>query len=69
MVYDACRVVYEKGGSLADALSADPEISERIDRATIERLTDPANYLGMAPQMVDRVLQSCARGTPERPRN
>ena len=22
----------------------------------IERLTDPANYLGMAPQMVDRVL-------------
>ena len=69
VVYDACRAVNEKGGSLADALSADPEISERIDRATIERLTDPANYLGMAPQMVDRVLQSRARGTPERSRS
>ena len=69
VVYDACRAVNEKGGSLADALSADPEISERIDRATIERLTDPANYLGMAPQMVDRVLQSRARGTPECPRS
>ena len=36
----------------------DPEISKHLDRAAIERLTDPANYLGMAPQMVDRVLAS-----------
>jgi len=28
-----------------------------IDRATIDRLTDPANYLGPAPQMVDRVVR------------
>jgi 3-carboxy-cis,cis-muconate cycloisomerase len=60
VVYDACRAVNEKGGSLSEALAADPEVSGRIDRATIDRLTSPANYLGMAPQMVDRVLKNSA---------
>ena len=58
LVYDACRTVNERGGSLADALLAIPEIAGAIDRATIERLTDPANYLGAAPRMVDRVVQT-----------
>jgi 3-carboxy-cis,cis-muconate cycloisomerase len=61
VVYDACRVVNEKGGTLADALSADPQVSAHIDRATIERLTSPGNYLGLAPEMVDRVLGSVRR--------
>jgi 3-carboxy-cis,cis-muconate cycloisomerase len=61
VVYDACRVANEKGTSLADALSADKRVSERIDRATIERLTAPKNYLGLAPEMVDRVLAAVKR--------
>ena len=60
VVYDACRVVNEKGGALCEALSADPEVSRRFDQATIEWLTNPGNYLGQAPQMVDRALQSSA---------
>jgi 3-carboxy-cis,cis-muconate cycloisomerase len=56
LVYAACRIVSEKGGSLAEALAGMPEVSSRLDRQAIERLTDPANYLGAAPQMVDRVL-------------
>jgi 3-carboxy-cis,cis-muconate cycloisomerase len=42
-------------------LSADPQVSARIDRATIDRLTSPGNYLGLAPEMVDRVLGSVER--------
>jgi 3-carboxy-cis,cis-muconate cycloisomerase len=61
VVYDACRIANEKGMTLADALSADPRVSARIDRATIERLTSPKNYLGLAPEMVDRVLASSKR--------
>ena len=61
VVYDACRIANEKGMTLADALSADPRVSERIDRATIDRLTSPKNYLGLAPQMVDRVLAASKR--------
>jgi 3-carboxy-cis,cis-muconate cycloisomerase len=61
VVYDACRVANEKGITLADALSTDPRVSARIDRATIDRLTSPRNYLGLAPQMVDRVIASTGR--------
>ena len=63
VVYAACRTVNEKGGTLSDVLNAMPEVSSRLDRKLIEQLTDPANYLGMAPQMVDRVLASSAAVT------
>ena len=62
VVYDACRVVNEKGGTLAEALAGRcPKCRPALDRAAIDRLTDPANYLGLAPQMVDRVLESLDR--------
>ena len=61
LVYDACRVANEKAMTLADALSADPRVSAHIDRATIDRLTTPKNYLGLAPEMVDRVLAASKR--------
>jgi 3-carboxy-cis,cis-muconate cycloisomerase len=62
VVYDACRRANEQHITLAEALLADPQVTDRIDRATIERLTSPVNYLGLAPQMVDRVLGSTRRG-------
>ena len=40
---------------LLDALLARPDVTDRLERAELERLTDPANYLGLAPQMVDRI--------------
>jgi len=61
IVYDACRLANEKGMTLADALAADPQVTGRIDRATIDRLTSPKNYLGLAPEMVDRVLAAAKR--------
>jgi len=60
VVYDACRTVNEHGGTLAEALSALPAVTAHVDRAAIERLTDPTNYLGLAPEMVDRALASSA---------
>jgi 3-carboxy-cis,cis-muconate cycloisomerase len=61
VVYDACRTVNEKGGTLADALVALPEVTKQFDRATIDRLTNPANYLGLSPQMVDRAIEFSAK--------
>ncbi|HEX2013105.1 MAG TPA: 3-carboxy-cis,cis-muconate cycloisomerase, partial [Roseateles sp.] len=57
VVYDACRTVNERGGTLAEALAALPAVTAHFDRSAIERLTDPANYLGLAPQMVDRAIE------------
>jgi len=61
VVYDACRRAHEQNITLADALAADPQVMDRIDRATIDRLTSPGNYLGLAPEMVDRVLAASKR--------
>ena len=61
VVYDACRIANEKQMTLADALSANPQVFGRIDRATIDRLTSPGNYLGLASEMVDRVLAASRR--------
>lgn len=58
LVYDICRKVAETGTPLIDLLSEDKEISQHLDRAALERLTDPANYLGLAGVMVDRVLEA-----------
>jgi 3-carboxy-cis,cis-muconate cycloisomerase len=61
IVYAACRAVNEHGGTLAEALAQAPAVTSHIDRAEIEELTDPVNYLGLAPQMVDRVLAAANR--------
>jgi 3-carboxy-cis,cis-muconate cycloisomerase len=37
-------------------LAEDPDISRHVSRAELARLTDPANYLGLAGEMIDRVL-------------
>lgn len=61
VVYDACRTVNERGGTLAEALAALPAVTAHFDRAAIDRLTDPANYLGLAPVMVDRAIETSAK--------
>jgi 3-carboxy-cis,cis-muconate cycloisomerase len=61
LVYSACRVVNDRGGTLAEALAQVPEVTRHFEWAEINRLTDPANYLGSATQMVNRVLTSLPR--------
>lgn len=55
VVYDACRIAASSGRKLADVLNEDAIVSARLPRADIESLCEPANYLGSAPQMVDRM--------------
>jgi 3-carboxy-cis,cis-muconate cycloisomerase len=57
VVYDACRKAIEGGGDLADILARVPEIADALGGIdAIRRHCDPANYLGLSGQMVDRVL-------------
>jgi 3-carboxy-cis,cis-muconate cycloisomerase len=56
VVYDICREVVKTGRPLIDLLAEDKEISKHADRKKLEKLVDPANYLGVAGEMVDRVL-------------
>ncbi len=56
LVYDLCRESLASKTPLLDLLAANPEISRHVDRAALERMLDPANYLGQSGVMVDRVL-------------
>jgi 3-carboxy-cis,cis-muconate cycloisomerase len=56
VVYDICRAVVKTGRPLIDLLEEDAEIRKHINRKGLEKLTNPANYLGVAGEMVDRVL-------------
>jgi 3-carboxy-cis,cis-muconate cycloisomerase len=56
LVYDICRKVATTGEPLADLLAKNAEISKHLTRAEIDRMCDPAGYLGQAGEMVDRVL-------------
>jgi 3-carboxy-cis,cis-muconate cycloisomerase len=56
LVYDLCRESLKTKTPLIDLLAAHPEIARHVDRAALQRMLDPANYLGQSGVMVDRVL-------------
>lgn len=57
LVYDICRVAIQENRPLLDLLAANPEISAHMNREELSKLCDPANYLGLSGEMVDRVLR------------
>ena len=58
LVYEICREAIKQDRPLLELLAANPEITRHLDRAALAKLCDPANYLGQAGVMVDRVLAS-----------
>jgi 3-carboxy-cis,cis-muconate cycloisomerase len=58
VVKHACDIALAENISLANALSREPAVTTRLDQAAIERLTDPAHYLGSADAFIDRVLRA-----------
>jgi 3-carboxy-cis,cis-muconate cycloisomerase len=56
LVYDACRLAIETERPLLDVLLETPAVAGQLGPEKLQALTDPANYLGAAPAMVDRVL-------------
>jgi len=56
LVYDACQVAIETDRPLLDVLLETPAVAGPLGAEKVRALTDPANYLGAAPAMVDRVL-------------
>jgi 3-carboxy-cis,cis-muconate cycloisomerase len=56
LVYDLCRESLAKKTPLLELLAAHPQIQPHVGRAELQRMLDPANYLGQSGVMVDRVL-------------
>lgn len=69
-VYGACRKAIEYKTTLLAQLETIPEVTAALDRTALVRLVDPANYLGSAHAMIDRVLDRAvvsAANDDERP--
>ncbi|HTV43922.1 MAG TPA: adenylosuccinate lyase family protein [Stellaceae bacterium] len=58
LVYDACRQAVESDRPLLDVLLETPAVAGPLGPEKLRALTDPANYLGAAPAMVDHLLAS-----------
>ena len=56
LVYDACRAAIESDRPLLDVLLETPAVAGPLGPDKLRALTDPANYLGAAPAMVDHLL-------------
>ena len=56
VVFDACARAIQKGLSLKQAIMEDPHIIGKLEESHIDKLIDPANYLGVTSEMIDEVL-------------
>ena len=56
IVYDACRAAIARDTSLLEVLKGMPEITKHASEAELAAMCDPANYVGLAGEMVDRIL-------------
>ena len=62
VVYGACRAAITNKRLLADVLAGVPEIVDALGSVeAIRHHCDPANYLGLAPQMVDHMLSQLGK--------
>ena len=56
LVYDICRKVAATGEPLVELLAQDADIARHLTRKELEAMCDPGRYLGLAGEMVDKVL-------------
>ena len=58
LVESACKRAQEQERHLRDVLSEEPKVKQHLDQKDLERLFDPGRYLGVAGELIDRVLEA-----------
>ncbi|PHN20588.1 3-carboxy-cis,cis-muconate cycloisomerase [Pseudomonas sp. ICMP 561] len=56
LIEQSCRQAVQQGLHLREVLGADPQVSAELSAAELDHLLDPANYLGLAQQWVERAV-------------
>jgi 3-carboxy-cis,cis-muconate cycloisomerase len=56
VIYEVCHDPASQGKDLAELLLQRKDVTDIMSETESRRLTDPANYLGLAQVMVDRLL-------------
>ncbi|PWC16793.1 adenylosuccinate lyase [Brenneria corticis] len=55
ILYHICMAVFERGGSLQDALQQDARVTQRLETEELAELLAPHRYTGLAGYFVDRI--------------
>lgn len=66
-VYEVSQQAQQEGRSLRDILSVRPEVGHPLSTGQLERILDPARYLGAAGPMVDETLHRAELWSSEEP--
>lgn len=66
IVYSACKESIETKSPLFDVLSRQPEVTSKVDEATLSALCDPRRYLGESQLMVDEMVKKTKVVWPQR---
>ena len=64
IVEAAARTTTAAGTSLRDEVMAQPEVRAALEESAVDELFDPASHLGVADQLVDRVIARLDEGRP-----
>nr|WP_267872193.1 3-carboxy-cis,cis-muconate cycloisomerase [Pseudomonas syringae] len=56
LIEQCCRRAVEQGTHLRQVLGEDPQVSEQLSSDELDRLLDPAHYLGQARHWVERAV-------------
>ncbi|MDH4609201.1 3-carboxy-cis,cis-muconate cycloisomerase [Pseudomonas sp. BN102] len=56
LVEQCCRQAVKEGAHLRQVLGANPEVTAQLSAAELDRLLDPAHYLGQALRWVERAV-------------
>ena len=57
LLYAASMKAFEQGRPLAAVLAEDPALATQFSQEELDRLLEPANYLGCVPAWIDRILR------------
>ncbi|MEX5573700.1 3-carboxy-cis,cis-muconate cycloisomerase [Pseudomonas lijiangensis] len=61
LVEQNCRRAVQQGAHLRQVLGEDPQVTEQLSSAELDRLLDPAHYLGQARLWVERAVAEHTR--------
>ena len=61
IVYECCMHAFEKEEDMKTALLSQDKVKEAFTESEIDSMLDPHNYLGLATQFADRVLEKYGR--------
>ncbi|WP_122666153.1 3-carboxy-cis,cis-muconate cycloisomerase [Pseudomonas viridiflava] len=56
LIEQSCRRAVQQGLHLREVLGADPQVAAELSAVELDHLLDPANYLGLAQQWVERAV-------------